>query len=536
MLQPDMLIHNRYRIVRSIGQGGMGAVYEALDERLQAVVAVKQTLVTDAQLLKAFEREARLLARLRHPALVNVTDYFSEGADHFLVMEYVPGDNLATLLQQRGAPFPVDTVLDWGDQLLKALAYLHRQEPPIIHRDVKPQNIKLTDENEIILLDFGLAKGFAVTHADAQPTSASIYGYTPQYAPFEQIQGTGTDHRSDLYSLGATLYHLMTGRVPVDTLTRAAAGMNNQPDPLLPASTVRSDVPEAVSQILQQSLALALDARPPSADAMRDAFAAARQGRVFQTRVIPADEGKVAARPLGSAVGAPETVGLPTVPVTTPDTALPPRSGNRLLWGGGALLSLGVVVVLLFSLMRFGTEQPPTNGAGTDDSAVQVAISTEDEPPTSAPAADAPTATPAPPTAVPSAPTPAPPTATPEPPTAVPVTNDPSRYGELDADGQVTVASFPLPDDAAGVQAVFSGGGGLVMYTTARTPEEIADYYREALAPDGGQEVTLLTNLYQGTLSMVFENWAFSNGRVVVVQTVQLDPTTFNVSVRFDNL
>ena len=125
--------------------------------------------------------------------------------------------------------------MTWADQLLDALDYLHTQDPQIVHRDIKPQNLKLTSRGQIILLDFGLAKGQA-GEISRVTTAASIFGYTPNYAPLEQIQGLGTDTRSDLYSLGATLYHLMTGVKPPDALTRAAALVNGQPDPLLKPS------------------------------------------------------------------------------------------------------------------------------------------------------------------------------------------------------------------------------------------------------------------------------------------------------------
>src|SRR4030095_8697837 len=249
MLPPGTVLQGRYRIVRQMGQGGMGTVYEAIDERLDTTVALKETFFVDERLRKQFEREARLLARLHHPALPRVSDHFSEGDGQFLVMQYIAGDDFAEMLNRRRGPFPTDQVLTWADQLLDALDYLHTQEPQIIHRDIKPQNLKLTSRNQIILLDFGLAKG-QVGEVSRVTTSASIFGFTPNYAPLEQIQGLGTDARSDIYSLGSTIYHLLTGIKTPDALTRAAAIVNAQADPLTPAHEINGAVGPEVSRVL----------------------------------------------------------------------------------------------------------------------------------------------------------------------------------------------------------------------------------------------------------------------------------------------
>ena len=159
MIGPGTLLQNRYRVTRQIGQGGMGAVYVATDERFNSTVAVKQTFFDDPTLRKAFEREAQLLNHLRHTALPKVSDHFVEDAGQFLVMEFIEGDDLSDLSERRGSAFPLAEVLRWADELLDALDYLHTQQPPIIHRDIKPQNLKLTKRGQIVLLDFGLAKG-----------------------------------------------------------------------------------------------------------------------------------------------------------------------------------------------------------------------------------------------------------------------------------------------------------------------------------------------------------------------------------------
>jgi len=271
MLAPETVLQGRYRIIRQLGQGGMGAVYEALDERLDTVVALKETLFTDERLRKQFEREARLLARMHHPALPRVSDHFSEAEGQFLVMQFIAGEDLDQMMKDKQGPFPPDQVLTWGDQLLDALDYLHTQDPQIIHRDIKPQNLKITSRGQIILLDFGLAKGQS-GGVSLVTTSASIFGYTPNYAPLEQIQGLGTDARSDIYALSATLYHLMTGVKPPDALTRAAALVNGQPDPLAPANAISGNIGSEVAGVLARGMSQNREQRFATAEGMRAAL------------------------------------------------------------------------------------------------------------------------------------------------------------------------------------------------------------------------------------------------------------------------
>ncbi len=268
MLPQATLLQERYRVVDHIGRGGMGSVYLADDLRLHTTVAIKQMLVAGDRLSDAFNREAQLLAALRHPTIPRVIDHFVDQNGQFLVMEYIPGDDIGTMLSQRQQPFGLTDVLLWADQLLGALDYLHNHTPPVIHRDIKPQNLKLTAKNEIVLLDFGLAK----TSFAGAGGSDSIFGYTPHYAPIEQIQGLGTDARTDLYSLAATFYHLLTGKMPVDAVSRASAVVNDQLDPLTPPDELDPAVPPAVAEVLMQALAQKASERPHSAAEMRESL------------------------------------------------------------------------------------------------------------------------------------------------------------------------------------------------------------------------------------------------------------------------
>lgn len=273
-LAPNTLIQNRYLVVHLIGKGGMGEVYLAVDQRLGSAVALKRTYYAGDEMLgAAFEREAKILARLRHPVLPKVSDHFGDNGDQYLVMEHISGDDLSSRLESAGKAFPTSWVMFWADQMLDALSYLHSHEPPIIHRDIKPQNLKLTDENHIVLLDFGLSKDSTGQTVASQPgKSGSVVGYTPHFASMEQIRGTGTDARSDIYSLSATLYQLASNTVPVDALTRADAMLGGAADPIVPLSIVNPEISPAVSNVILKGLEVSRDKRFASAAEMQRAL------------------------------------------------------------------------------------------------------------------------------------------------------------------------------------------------------------------------------------------------------------------------
>src|SRR5215218_6176509 len=306
-LAPNTMIQNRYLIVHLIGKGGMGEVYLAVDQRLGSAIALKRTFFADDEMLgNAFEREARTLARMRHPVLPKVSDHFGEGEEQYLVMEHIAGDDLAKRLEAAQKPFPISWVMFWADQLLDALSYLHSHEPPIIHRDIKPQNLKLTDENNIILLDFGLSKtSTGMTNISQSGSTGSVVGYTPHYAPMEQIRGIGTNPRSDLYSLSATLYQLMTNVVPADALSRADIMLNGSADPIEPPHMLNPEVPASVSEVILKGLEVSQEKRFGAAremqKALRRAFTKMQEAMAAQTvafnlgDAVPAETPAVAA-------------------------------------------------------------------------------------------------------------------------------------------------------------------------------------------------------------------------------------------------
>ncbi len=367
MLSPGTVLQNRYRIVRRLGQGGMGTVYEAVDERVSATVVVKEAHeATDDNQRREFEREARLLANLQHKTLPKVMDYFIEGGFEYLVMEFVPGYDLGELLRRRGSPFHLKAVLRWADELLGVLEYLHGLRPPILHRDIKPSNLKLTQREDIYLLDFGLAKGAAGKMTMTQ-ASRSIRGYTPIYAPLEQIAGQGTDPRSDLYSLGATLYHLLTNVVPVDAPTRDEQLEYENPDPLPHISQLNPKVPPAVAEVIHRALSLKRKGRFESAAEMREALRRAEEelGAAPESDNSPAAARQTA---YGLARGTEEleTARMPAAGERRLATAAgqPTRPKKNPLRLAAAVVAVIVVAALLFAFRSrirrrlFGPVQP----------------------------------------------------------------------------------------------------------------------------------------------------------------------------------
>ncbi|NOZ72497.1 MAG: serine/threonine protein kinase [Chloroflexi bacterium] len=275
-LVPGATLRDRYRIIELIGQGGMGAVYKATDLRLEGrMCAVKEILPNlmgfeddPAAYQEQFYQEASTLARLDHPSLPKVSDYFSENGREYLLMDYVPGKDLREIIaaaKHRGEFLAEEKVMEWMQQLCDALAYLHTRTPPIVHRDIKPSNIKLTPSGHIKLVDFGLVK---LLIADESRTVTVVQGRgTAQYTPLEQYGGdTGhTDVRSDIYALGATLYHLLTLTPPVDARQRFL-----QPGSLALPRTINPAISPVTERAILAAMAMHPDDRPPSIEDFAD--------------------------------------------------------------------------------------------------------------------------------------------------------------------------------------------------------------------------------------------------------------------------
>ena len=261
-LELGQVLNNRYRIDALLGQGGFGAVYKAWDTSLERACAVKVNVETAELTRRQFTREATVLASLSHPNLPRVTDHFYINTKgQFLVMDFVEGQDLGQLVRAEG-PLPTERALDIIGQVAEALAYLHSRTPPVLHRDIKPANIKITPEGRAVLVDFGLVK----MYSPQLETTVGARAVTPGYSPPEQYgQGT-TDPRSDLYSLAATLYTLLTGQKPQESVQRYGT------DDLKPPHEVNPTIPAEVSAVVARAMSLSPTQRYQSVQDLRTAL------------------------------------------------------------------------------------------------------------------------------------------------------------------------------------------------------------------------------------------------------------------------
>jgi serine/threonine protein kinase/Tol biopolymer transport system component len=278
-LSEGELLRNRYRVESVLGQGGMGAVYRAFDINLGVGVAVKENLFTSEEYARQFQREATILAGLRHPNLPRVTDHFViEGQGQYLVMDFIRGDDLREKLENQGAVAEQEAV-PWFMEICDALAYLHTRTPSILHRDVKPGNIKITPDGRAILVDFGLAK----VMDKSGTTTTGAKAMTPGFSPPEQYGTGSTDPRTDVYSLGATMYASLTATIPEDSLERAMGR-----EVLTPLRQRNPQTSAALSHTIEKALEVRPEARYQSMAEFASALSAAsRAGRPTLIRNYP---------------------------------------------------------------------------------------------------------------------------------------------------------------------------------------------------------------------------------------------------------
>ena len=330
LLQPGEILNNRYRIVKLLAQGGFGTLYRAWDTALGRPCALKENLDSSPAIQRQFLKEAKILANLTHPGLPRVTDYFLIQAQaQYLVMDYVEGQDLQQMLEDRGSPLPESRVLIWAGQICDALVYLHSQNPPVIHRDIKPANIKITTTDQAVLVDFGIAK----VYDSKLKTTQGAQAVSPGYSPYEQYGKGKTDPRSDIYALGATLYTILTAQEPPESIQRVVR------DPIQPARQLNPSLSLRTSASLMKALQMDATQRFQSAEEFKKALLP-----------VPIPQ---------SAVPAAVSVSQPAQPVRNTSAGLP-------LWGWFSLLGLmSLIVLLLLAILMRGTS---TDGTRTPQS------------------------------------------------------------------------------------------------------------------------------------------------------------------------
>jgi tRNA A-37 threonylcarbamoyl transferase component Bud32 len=280
-LPPQSKLRQRYLIIGLVGQGGMGAVYQAIDiqvaHRRVAVKEMSQAYLNEDERAGAearFLSEAALLGSLAHPGLPRVYEAFSERSRLYLVMDFIEGKTLSQLLKEGGGhPLPVMQMLSYAQQLCAVLAYLHQHHPPIIFRDLKPANVMVTEHGQIFLIDFGIARLFKA----GQPQDTLFLG-SPGYASPEQYGISQTNPRSDLYSLGVTLHHCLTAREP---------SLGDNHFAFVPIRQYNSQVPEELDQIIQRLVAVDEQKRPGSALEVHQALVHVIQQGIAPTELMP---------------------------------------------------------------------------------------------------------------------------------------------------------------------------------------------------------------------------------------------------------
>ncbi|HUI89327.1 MAG TPA: protein kinase [Anaerolineales bacterium] len=349
-LERGTLLHKRYRIVEILGQGGMGSVYRAVDENLGVDVALKENLFTTDEYARQFRLEAVILANLRHPNLPRVSDHFVVGDQgQYLVMDFIDGEDLRQRMERLGT-ISEDDAIAVGAAICDALAYLHTRKPPIIHRDIKPGNVKVTPDGHIFLVDFGLAKVVQGTQA----TTTGARAMTPGYSPPEQYGTARTDPRTDIYSLGSTLYATLCGIIPEDGLARA---MDNAQ--LTPLRKRNPKVSRRLATVIEKAMAVDPADRFQEAEDFKRALLGSKsktqQLTGNYTIVPPPDLPEV---PAESAIREPEsphpkqfTGPVPPPPINEDKPFVPPSKKRR----GANGVWLGLLLLLLLVGILYGT-------------------------------------------------------------------------------------------------------------------------------------------------------------------------------------
>lgn len=296
-LSQGQLLRERYRIIEVLGHGGMGSIFRAVDENLGLEVAVKENLFTIDDYARQFRREATILASLRHPNLPRVSDHFSiEDQGQYLIMDYIEGEDLQERLERIG-PFEEEEVVYIGAAICDALSYMHSRDPVVLHRDIKPANVRITPSGGVFLVDFGLAK---VIQGD-QTTTTGARAMTMGFSPPEQYGAARTDARTDIYSLGATLYTALTGLTPEDSLAQTMDQVE-----LTPVRERNPRVSKRVAEAVEKALQVHPNNRWQMAAEFKNELLKAQSGRF--TGNFGFDQSPVSKAPKPAAQKSPEVV------------------------------------------------------------------------------------------------------------------------------------------------------------------------------------------------------------------------------------
>ena len=343
-LERGSLLHKRYRIVEILGQGGMGSVYRAVDENLGVDVAVKENLFTTEDYARQFRLEAVILASLRHTHLPRVTDHFViADQGQYLIMDYIDGEDLRDRMERAG-PISEEEAILIGAAMCDALQYLHTRKPSIIHRDLKPGNVRISQDGHIYLVDFGLAKLVKV----GQATTTGARAMTPGYSPPEQYGTARTGPRTDIYSLGATLYAALTATIPEDGLARAMDNLD-----LVPIRERNPRVSRKLAAAIEKAMAVHPEDRFQSAEEFKQALLNSKSN-------TQRPDGEIVVNPpphfeglKGTEEPANEIPYHPRNGPTPPPPSKPPRKTHTTSWWiffSGFLLT---IVVALTSILVF---------------------------------------------------------------------------------------------------------------------------------------------------------------------------------------
>lgn len=353
VLDRGTVLNNRYRIIEILGQGGMGSVYRAVDENLGVDIAIKENLFTTEEYARQFRREAVILATLRHPNLTRVTDHFViEGQGQYLVMDFIEGEDLRQRMDRVGLANEEESIII-GAAICDALTYMDALDPPVVHRDIKPGNVKIAPNGQIYLVDFGLAKIIQ----SGQATTTGARAMTPGYSPPEQYGTARTDNRSDLFSLGATLYAALTGAIPEDALARAMGQVN-----LTPIRKRNSKISRRLASVIEKSLEVRPDDRYQTAEEFKQGLLSVRgitsKRRQSEFVLAPAVEteagsdGTNSNSQLGGNVDVRSPVSLASSYVL-PVTPVPSRPRARKRRKGWALFVLFILLLVFSGLVAY---------------------------------------------------------------------------------------------------------------------------------------------------------------------------------------